>query len=391
MAEKEEEVIPPSMGLNILDLTQAEDSEAPLSFDSNELGTIVDLTETPDLEKTEKELEEIEDKKEEESSKEEEETEEKEETKVEAEAETKEETKTEDEDSEDSEELSAIGEVAKYFGEKGVLSFDEENFEDSEEGFESAIVQTIENKVQNYKDSLSEMSKQYIEYLEDGGRPQDFIEMHSMPDFSQVDPDKMSENENTQKAVVREFLRAQKYSAEEIDEEIQDYEDSGILDKKADRALGKLVRAQEEDKHRFIENQKQEKIRQQQREVETLDNLKKDIESREEIMGFKISKKDQSNFYDYLTKFDRKTGKTQMMTDAENDPDAQLKMAYLYYKGFDFGDIEKKTKTKQARNLKNNLDKFHRDGRNKVKGASKVKKNGEGNINMSMFKQELGV
>jgi hypothetical protein len=413
--KKEQEI--PSLGLNLLDMTQgdAKELDGPLVMNSGELGSIVDLTMVPDAEKTKIEIEEIEEKqKEDESTKESkksipESNEETDDKDVSGEDEGEQDSDDDsgggtpsagtdeesDEGGEEENEISAIGEVTKYFIEEGVLSDygEDEEFDDSEEGFKDRISKTIESKVQDYKDSLSDLSKQYIEYLENGGRPQEFIEMYSMPDFSNISRDKVSEDENMQKAIVREFLRAQNYSAEEIDEEIQDYEDTGILDKKADRALGKLVEAQEQDRARFQEEQKQAKIRQYEKEQKMLEDLKTDIEKRDDIMGFQVSKKDKTDFYKYLTEIDKKTGKTRMLMDAENDPDAQLKMAYLYYKGFDFSKVEKKARTKNASNLKNNLDKFNRESRNKVanKGVSKVKKDVGSNLDMSMFKSELNL
>jgi len=252
------------------------------------------------------------------------------------------------------EKVSSIKIFADYLGEKGILEIGED-FEDSEEGLEKAIQDRITKEVDTYKNSLGDISLKFIEYIENGGDPKNFLQAYSAPDFSSI-TDEDLENENIQEQLVRELLYQEGYSIEEINEEVSDYKEGGILANKAKRAQSKLIKFDAERKVQLAETQKQQKIKQEEIKKEFYISLEKDINSRKEIAGFELKDKDKPKFFEYISKEDKKTGLTKLMEDVQKDADYQIKMAWLLYNKFDFSKVEKKAEKKVVSSLKESLE-----------------------------------
>jgi len=283
---------------------------------------------------------------------------------------------SEDDDSEDE---SNIQIFANYLNDKGIIEIDE-NFEDSEEGLEKAITDQIDRGISNYKDSLGDMSQKFIKYIEDGGDPTNFIKSYSAPDYSAITEDQI-EDEGLQKKLVSELLAIEGYSPEEIREKTADYEDGGILEKEARRAKNKLIRHSDARKAEMLKQQEEARIQQEKAHDEFIDNLEKDINKRTEIAGFEIKEKEKKKLFEYITKVDRKTGKTQMMLDMENDPDANLKMAFLLHNKFDLSKVIKKAEKEVASRVKSGLNNSLKGEGNKRKSKSKTMVTDERNGN----------
>lgn len=261
------------------------------------------------------------------------------------------------EDVGDDEEATIFKTLATEFSDKGLLAELGEDFEDSEDGFAALLDKTVEDKVEAYKESLPKVAKDFIDFVKAGGDPQQFVQSQTNIDYSRIDPDRLVENEAAQKEIVYNLLVKEGYDADEISEEIADYEDGGLLANKAKRALRKMQSYQQKEQADMLERQKQEATAAQERQAKMMEDLKKDIKSREEIAGFGFKNERQKDeFYDYITKVDRKTGKTQLQLANEADPDAQLKMAWLYFNNFNFSKVEKKAKTKATSELKSKLE-----------------------------------
>ena len=131
-----------------------------------------------------------------------------------------------------------------YLAEKGVLD-EVEEFEDSEEGLEKVVNQTVYNRLNQWKSQYGEDGLAFLEFIENGGNPADFHKYYysdnSWEYFS-------TESENEQKIIIREGLKLSGWEADEIDEEIELYEDTNKLKVKADQMLKKLQRFEKESK-----------------------------------------------------------------------------------------------------------------------------------------------
>tara|TARA_R100000700_G_C3178501_1_gene154268 strand:- start:1486 stop:2679 length:1194 start_codon:yes stop_codon:yes gene_type:complete len=290
----------------------------------------------------------------------------------------------------DSEEVSQLGVLANYLKEEGVVDFDEEEFEDTEDGIKSLIENEIKKGINKYKEDLPSLAQEFIEYIDKGGDPQNFVKATSDVDFSRIENKMIEGKENLQKQLVAELMRREGFSQDEILSDIQDFVDGGLIEKRATRALSKLKAMQANQRKELLKSQEEASKAKEAEYNNFLTSLKDDIDSREEIAGFNVSKKVKKDFYDYITKPDRKTGKTRLVMDSEADQDSQLKMAWLYYNKFDFSKIEKKARTKATSSLKASLERASNISTKKLKSKSRTKATGN-DIDFSLFENALKI
>jgi len=291
-------------------------------------------------------------------------------------------------DDTENEEVSQIGVLAKYLKEEGVVDYDDESFEDNEEGLVKVIENEIKKGIDKYKEDLDPTAKQFIDFVENGGDPQHFTKAYSEVDFSKINSDKIKGKSEVQKQIVAELMKQEGYSPEEIREEIQDLIDGNVLQRKANRSLSKLQVIQNKKRAELLQSQEEQAQKRKEEQATFLSSLKEDIEGREDIAGFSINKKQKKAFYDYITKADRKTGKTQLVLDSEKDKDAQLKMAWLYFNNFDFSKVEKKAKTKAVSTLRSHLERASNVSTKKLKSKARTKVTGD-DIDFSLFSKAI--
>lgn len=278
---------------------------------------------------------------------------------------------SEEVDEEDEQGTSPFIAMAEFLGEKGIVEFDPEKFDDSESGLEELVQGSIAKGIEEYKNSLAtDEAKAFLEYLENGGDPRRYIESQATVDYAALD----LENENVQKAILRDYLKIQDYTDVEIEETLQDYEDSGIMEKQAARAKTKMVSYQEQHKTQILVEQKEQAKRQRAAQEQQINDLHKTIETIDNIAGISLDKTTRTRLFDHITKpVDRKTGKTQLMINFEKDPNVQLKMAYLDMIGWDLSKLEKKVESKVASKIKASLNNYT-DSSKRLKGTSITEK-----------------
>jgi len=300
------------------------------------------------------------------------------------EGESTEEELTESED----EGVSQLSVIASFLKDEGIVDYEDEEFEDSEEGFQKLIQNEIKKGIEKYKTDLDPLAQEFIEYVDKGGDPQHFVKATSDVDFSKIDIKMVDGKENLQKQLVAELMRREGFNQEDIASDIQDFVDGGLIAKRANRALSKLKQMQTKERQNLLRDQEKAAEQREADKESFLTNLKEDINSREEIAGFNVSNKAKKDFYNYITKVDRKTGKTKLVSDSEADKDSQLKMAWLYYNKFDFSKIEKKARTKATSSLKANLERASNISTKKLKSKARTKATG-GDIDFSLFENAL--
>ncbi len=289
------------------------------------------------------------------------------------------------------EEVETFRVLGQHFNDEGILDGFDEEMENTPEAFESMVSKTVENKIQEYKDNLANpISKQFLDYLENDGDPSQFMQLVSGPNYSQVNTETLSENEAMQKQILRAYYQEQGESAEDAEETIQAFEDAGNLDKRSNVALVKLQKMQQAQMDNEMQKQQQSKADQQQKVEEYIKTLETDINKREEIAGFSLTKKDKSKFFDYITKINPKTGTTDLLTDSQ-DQEKQLQMSFLYYNNFKFDKIEKKAKAKAAVGLSEKLGRFTDTSRKQASRKKTPAVNGEqGEPNLAAMKSLFG-
>lgn len=322
----------------------------------NDEELLVDLWEGIESEETQEEVEETVDSQEDLEDVDEQEVESTEEDESEEDVvEDDEEEQEEETDSdEEAEELSLVESIRQSLG------YDVEgDFDDTEEGIqllvERATEKATESSVESYFSKYPEV-KELKDYIELGGDPDDFLQTK----FPEVDYTKVELNEGDEsqqeKIVRQELAQVRGMSTEEINAEIEDYKNGGILENKAKRSLSSLKNKQQEEQVNLVEKQKEEKEQYLQQVQDHWNNVENTLKEKTELKGIKIPSKDKDAFFDYLSK-PVKEGKSQaMIKQEEADLETRLLIDYMLYKDLKFSDlITRAAKDQNAKTLRSRM------------------------------------
>lgn len=140
------------------------------------------------------------------------------------------------------------------------------------------------------------------EYVKNGGKFEDFYaKQQESLSFENLD----LENESNQKSVIRELLKYNGYTDEQINNKISRYEDADMLYDESEDALERLkfIRQQEIEDSR--KQQEELAKRQEEQSKQFFQNVSQDISSLDSIRGISIPKEDRAALYDYIFKVDQ--------------------------------------------------------------------------------------
>ena len=204
---------------------------------------------------------------------------------------------------------SGLYELAQKMIEEGALvAFDDDkpleeySTKDFRELFE-ANFQEREDKIKKnvpkeFFNSLPEELQIAAKYVADGGKDLKglFRTLAQVEEMIQLDPS----NEYDQAEIARQYLYATNFgTAEEIESEVQDWNDLGKLEQKANQFKPKLDRMQEEIVARQLAEQEHKKEQQAHAAKAYTDNVYNTLITGE-LGGIKIDKKIQSQLYSGL-------------------------------------------------------------------------------------------
>lgn len=198
---------------------------------------------------------------------------------------------------------------------------------------------TVDDLTQYFTDVVNQNSKpEYAderiqaldEYVRNGGKFEDYYSRQQEAlTLDNID----LEDENNQKAVVREFMQRAGYSDEQINKKITRYEDSDVLYDEAEDALGRLkeIRQQEADQ---LKAQQEAYAKQQAEESrQFFTTVTKDINELTNIRGINVPKEDRKALFDYIFKVDQ-NGQSQYTKDFNKNLSKNLiESAYFTMKG----------------------------------------------------------
>ena len=156
-----------------------------------------------------------------------------------------------------------------------------------------------ENSVPQYAD---ERIQKLDEYVRNGGKFEDF---YSKQQESLSLDDIDMEDETNQKAVIRELLKHNNYTDEQINKKISRYEDADMLYEESEDALDRLkqIRTQEVE---YARQQQEEYAKQQAEQSKAFyDSVTNDINALTNIRGIAIPKEDRKALFDYIFKVDQ--------------------------------------------------------------------------------------
>lgn len=260
----------------------------------------------------------------------------------------------EDEEEEESEESGYnFKALASALAEEGVIDYEaSEEDDNSIELISNAVTNTAKSMLEEYKESIPEQGRKFLDYLEKGGDPNKFFETISSSKVTDLD----IEDESNQKRIISEYLKLSDYSDEEIAETLQDYEDGLILEKQAKLASKRLGKIYEKEEEKLIKSQEESIKAEQKKFDEYVNTIKTSIDSADSLAGLKISKAEKKSLQSYILDKD-KTGLTQWQKDLqENATQTQLELAFLKMKKFNFENITAKTKTDITKKYKSIFD-----------------------------------
>lgn len=253
----------------------------------------------------------------------------------------------------------------EWASEKGIIDFDIEEYkkaEDKEEYIFNKQAEKFNNEIENYKATRHPLVKALLDYDE---QDLDIAKILSyeknIQSYEKIKADTLEEDINLQKNLIKDFLiKSGQYTAEEAASEIEDFEDSGLLLKKAEKALPKLVALEKQAKEKYIEAEKEAErqelekyntwVQETQEYVNKLDTL---------LPGIKVSEKEKRKIFESITKVDARDGKTEFQRTIAQDPKKFNAMAaYFASKNWDFSALERDANTKVIRKVKETVNTY---------------------------------
>lgn len=256
------------------------------------------------------------------------------------------------------EKISPLKVFAQMLGDKGIIDFEDDKFEDTDDYLFNKVVDQIKGGIDSYKESLPPKVKEIIDNYEDGVPLQSFLEREAtIDDYKAYDDKKIEENELLQKSLLRNYYSLKGVNDTKAENKLKRLEETGTLADEAKDARDEIVEILESEKKLEAE---QVKLQRQERAKDYnnwLTGLKKEIDTRQEVIpGFKLTDKQKEKLYNGITKFDNE-GKNEVMKAREKDPDFDIKVAYLAtVLNWDFTAFEKKANSKTAKSLREMLD-----------------------------------
>lgn len=156
-----------------------------------------------------------------------------------------------------------------------------------------------QNSVPEYAD---ERIQQLDEYVKQGGRFEDFYSrQQERVSFDNLDMD----DENNQKAVVRELLKYNGYTDEQINSKIARYEDADMLAEESEDALDRLKTIRQQELEEISKRQEAYAKQQEEQQRAFFTQVTNDINSLTNIRGIAIPKEDRKALFDYIFKVDQ--------------------------------------------------------------------------------------
>ena len=200
--------------------------------------------------------------------------------------------------------------------------------------------------------------KEHLQYVLNGGQSQNFMQAHDPNlDYNQIELAK--DDTRSQKAVLADYFTEKGHDREFIKEMLNDYEDSGKLHAKAEQAKQALGKVQNQRKEKLVEQQKEVLTQQHQKQEEFWGEIADTIQNSSEFSGLQVPEREKSKFFEWLATPVNNQGHTQRDVDhAEANMEVKLAIDYLMYKGFNLKDIIKtKAKTQATKSLRDKISK----------------------------------
>lgn len=155
-----------------------------------------------------------------------------------------------------------------------------------------------ENSIPQYADERIQMLD---EYVKNGGNFEDFYAAQQQ----QINYDKIDlEDEVNQKAAIRDLLKLNGYSDDQINNKISRYEDAGLLEDEATEAVSRLKSIKAQQTKAMHEQQEAQRKQQEEQQKAFFNDMNEQLSNLSNIRGLAIPKEDRKALFDYIFKVD---------------------------------------------------------------------------------------
>lgn len=156
-----------------------------------------------------------------------------------------------------------------------------------------------QNSVPHYAD---DRIQQLDEYVKNGGKFEDFYSVQQEAlTLDNID----MEDETNQKAVIRELLKYNNYTDEQINKKISRYEDNDMLYEESEDALDRLKNIRQKELEESTRQQEEYARQQEEQSKAFFQDVTQNIKSLTDIRGIAIPKEDRQALFDYIFKVDQ--------------------------------------------------------------------------------------
>lgn len=279
-------------------------------------------------------------------------------------------------------ELNNVG-VASFLKEKGFLNFELEEGEELDDDKASTLIEekfesSVEEKVNDLIKDLPDSVKNLIKFVSNGGSENEYFSSMQNKGATTISKDLDLEDEKNQELVVRYKLQAQGEDEEDINTQIEFLKEKGKLEDTANKHFNKIIEDLDKEAEALVERQKKAKKEAKENQIKFKKEISTILEEKKEIKNLKFSDQDKKELPDYISNQSVELNDGRSITpfyhdlfETLKDKDKTLLLAKLIKSDFDFSQIEKQAKTKQAKEVEDNLQ---RNQTSVSKGSSQPKR-----------------
>lgn len=240
--------------------------------------------------------------------------------------------------------------VVEKFG-WDVNEIEEENRPVTVEGLTDYLREVVnQNSVPEYADERIQALDQYVK---NGGRFEDFYVAQQQA----LNYDTLNlEDETNQRTVIRELLRSNGYTEEQINNKIDRYESADMLEEEAEDALSRLKVIKQQETARLQQQQEAQRAQQEEQNRAFFNDVNNQIKNLTSIRGVAVPQADRKALFEYIFKTDA-NGVSQYQKDFNKNLTKNLiESAYFTMRADAFVNEAKKTgETTAAQKLRQML------------------------------------
>lgn len=262
---------------------------------------------------------------------------------------------------------------AELLKEKGILDYEDEEFEDSEEWIDNKLNSKLQTLAES---SLDPVIKEINDKFKAGVPLEDLLVIKSNnARIDEITEDQLEDDISLQENLVREELRLQdKYDEDDIEKKIDRLKAADMLKEEALMAKKSIKKHLEKHEANLVKEAELQAQQEEQMKAQIINNVKATIDtSNEFIKGVPIKKEEKSKLFEGITK----RGKDNM-TEFERlmrDKDIYFKTAqFVLLMGANVDNITKTVQTKLTQKTKEKLNTYTEQTTNKAPDIAKIRK-----------------